>query len=384
MNVLFISHSGRRNGGAQSVMFNLMKELPKDLFSCQCIFPERGAFMDEVAAAGIKSHKQGFMWWAGFELDTLYKIPDCLWNIRISVEPIIKIIQNEKIDVVVSNTISMCEGALAARIAKVPHVWYIHEILSRDPKMKHMINMEFLYYIALQMSEAVVAISDSVRKEIEAHIGGPSKKIFVIHNGIKSSRPDFTRVRNHSILSVGGVCRRKGQMALLKAARIVCDKIPDAHFYIAGKFWEREYRQQLLDTRVELGLEKNWSFLKWVEDIDTFYRNGAVLTSTATCEPFGLSVLEAMNRGLPVVTTDSGGPSEIVENGKTGIVVPVDDVQAIADGILYLLWNPEEADNMGKRGYERATTLFQHKPSVDSFANVLKSVGGGGKNYGHT
>jgi len=384
MNVLFISHSGRRSGGAQNVMFDLMRGLPKDTFNCQCVFPEHGAFMDEVKASGIKSHKQGFMWWAGFEMDTLYKIPNCLLNIRVSVDPIVKIIKDEKIDVVVSNTVAMCEGALAARLAGVPHIWYVHEILSRDPKMKHMIRLDFLYRIMLQMSEAVVVVSNAVRKEIEEYIGGTSSKIFVIYNGVKQARPDFSRARQPNILSVGGICRRKGQMILLQAARIVCDEIPDAHFYIAGKFWEREYRQQLLDTRVELKLEKNWSFLKWVVDMDSFYRTGALLASTSTCEAFGLGVLEAMNCGLPVVSTDSGGPSEIVEDKNTGFLVPIDDILSVASSIIYLLKHPQEADDMGIKGYIRASTLFRQRSLVNNFTAVLQSIGGGGKNYGLT
>src|SRR5512141_463533 len=107
MNILFVSHSGKRSGGAQNVLYNLMMDLPKDQFHCECVFPEFGEFMDSVAALGIPSHKVGFQWWAGFEMYTLYKIPNCLLNIRLSVDPIVQIIRERKIDLVVSNTVAM-------------------------------------------------------------------------------------------------------------------------------------------------------------------------------------------------------------------------------------------------------------------------------------
>lgn len=374
MRVLFVSHSGKRRGGAQNVLFDLMRSLPKDRFECQCVFPEYGEFFDEVQAYGIKSHKVGFQWWAGFEMDTLYKIPGCLLNIRRSVDPIAEIIVNEKIDLVVSNTVAMCEGALAARITMVPHVWYVHEILSRDPKMKHMIRLDFLYHVMLQMSERLVVVSNAVREEIEQHIGGRTDKVVVIHNGVPHGRKDFVRSREPNVISVGGICRRKGQKVLMEAAQVVCDQIPEARFFVAGKFWEREYRQELLDLRVEKGLVGKFHFLKWVADIDALYRSGAMLVSTATCESFGLVLLEAMSCGLPVITTDSGGPSEIVTDGETGYVVPVDDSTAVAMNIIHLLRHPEVADGMGLKGYLRAVACFSQERAVNRFAGVLEDV----------
>jgi glycosyltransferase involved in cell wall biosynthesis len=162
-------------------------------------------------------------------------------------------------------------------------------------------------------------------------------------------------------------------MLLLHASKFVCDEIPDARFYIAGKFWEKEYRQQLLDERVAIGMVGKFHFIKWVQDMDTLYRSGALLASTSTCESFGLVLLEAMNCGLPVIATDSGGPSEIVLHGETGYIVPVDSVQRLTQKIIYLLKNPHVSDAMGINGYERANDKFPHDKSVGEFTKVLQS-----------
>jgi glycosyltransferase involved in cell wall biosynthesis len=164
-------------------------------------------------------------------------------------------------------------------------------------------------------------------------------------------------------------------MILLKASRLVCDEIPDTIFYTAGKFWEKQYRTDLVEERVKLGMEKKFHFMKWIHDMDTFYRSGAIFASASTCESFGLVLLEAMNNGLPVVTTDSGGPSEIVVDGVTGYLVPVDDVEGLARKIIYLLKNPDIGDKMGVNGYHRVKELFSHEAFIERMGEIL-TMGG--------
>jgi glycosyltransferase involved in cell wall biosynthesis len=391
MRILFVSHGGRRNGGAQNVLFSLMKHCAP-LFECHCLFPENGQFADSVVAMGIQKHVVRFNWWAGFELDTIYKISNFCMNLHKSVDSVVDIINRNKIDMVVSNTVVMAEGAFAAQICGIPHIWYIHEILSKDPKLKHLVKLEFLYPLMLHMSHSLVGVSNAVKSEITHYLdlankerdavqgeGSPLKfpleKIHVVHNGvpIPTECPEINS--NNTVLSVGGICRRKGQMALLRAARIVLDEIPDAKFRLAGSFWENGYRRELLDERIRLDIGKKFAFEKWQNDMDAFYSSGGVLVSPSTCESFGLSLLEGMTHGLPVVTTDSGGPSEIVLNGETGFIVPVNDHHELADRIISLLKNKDIGKKMGRAGFERVKENFSEQKFLDGFTKLILKEG---------
>lgn len=387
MRVLFVSHGGRRNGGAQNVLYALIKHATTQ-FDCHCLFPEGGNFCDQIAALGVHTHIVKFNWWAGFELDTLYKITNFCMNLHKSVDAVVKIIQENKIDLVVSNTVVMAEGAFAAQAAGVPHIWYVHEILSKDPKLKHLVKLEFLYPLMLSMSAALVGVSKAVKDEIESYliyanrerkavmgddspIKFPTEKIKVVHNGVNAP-PKCPEINsNNTILSVGGICRRKGQMALLRAARYVLDEIPDAQFRLAGSFWETGYRRELLEERVKLDIGKKFAFEKWQTDMEAFYASGSILVSPSTCESFGLSLLEGMAHGLPVVATSSGGPTEIVQDGVTGFLVQVNDVYAIADRIIYLLKNKDIGKRMGQWGYERVRDNFSEKKFLDGFTQIM-------------
>jgi glycosyltransferase involved in cell wall biosynthesis len=75
-------------------------------------------------------------------------------------------------------------------------------------------------------------------------------------------------------------------------------------------------------------------------------------------EPFGMPLVEAMASGTPVVTTHEGAIPEIVEDGRSGLLVERSNVQALANAILQLLSNPKQGDAMAQAAYERASTMF--------------------------
>jgi glycosyltransferase involved in cell wall biosynthesis len=75
-------------------------------------------------------------------------------------------------------------------------------------------------------------------------------------------------------------------------------------------------------------------------------------------EPFGQVIIEAMAAGKPVVATDGGGVPEIVENGRTGILVPMSDVEVMASAICQILSNPKRATAMGTRARQRVADCF--------------------------
>jgi glycosyltransferase involved in cell wall biosynthesis len=75
------------------------------------------------------------------------------------------------------------------------------------------------------------------------------------------------------------------------------------------------------------------------------------------------------------VATDSGGPSEIVEHGKTGFLTPIDDIKGLADHIIFLLKNKHVGKEMGRVGFERAKNNFSEQIFVDGFMKIIRQGG---------
>lgn len=95
------------------------------------------------------------------------------------------------------------------------------------------------------------------------------------------------------------------------------------------------------------------------------YARAALFVQPSFYETFGIACLEAMCFGLPVVATQVGGLPEVVEDGVTGILVPPNDPQALAEAVLSLLRDPERRRQMGRRGREKVLAQFTPERVAD-------------------
>lgn len=96
--------------------------------------------------------------------------------------------------------------------------------------------------------------------------------------------------------------------------------------------------------------------------------------ASTTGEPFGQVIIEGMAAGKPVVATNGGGVPEIVEDGKTGLLVPMRDPSAMAEAICRLLSDPSLARKMGQRGWERVANHFTAEQTARKVESVYAEV----------
>ena len=91
-------------------------------------------------------------------------------------------------------------------------------------------------------------------------------------------------------------------------------------------------------------------------------------------EPFGMPLVEAMASSTPVVATRGGAFQEIVEDGRSGLLVERSDVQALADAILQLLSNPDQRDSMARAAFKRASTMFSWDRIAEDLLNKYEHL----------
>jgi glycosyltransferase involved in cell wall biosynthesis len=196
----------------------------------------------------------------------------------------------------------------------------------------------------------------------------PDVRTVVINNGVDVERfaslPALeTGKRGPTILSVGGVKRRKGTLELVRAMAIVRQHIPDAQCMILGSLTaETRYVARVRAEIAQLGLE-DWvhlvdfvpeeTLLGWYGTADVF-----VLPSInvgLSFEGFGLVHLEASAAGLPVIGTSGCGVEDAVDDGVTGLLLPQDQLEEqLPQAILDVLTDPPRAARMGAAGREKA------------------------------
>jgi glycosyltransferase involved in cell wall biosynthesis len=101
-----------------------------------------------------------------------------------------------------------------------------------------------------------------------------------------------------------------------------------------------------------------------------------VVHASTTGEPFGQVIIEGMAAGKPIVATNGGGVPEIVEDGTTGILVPMGDAPAMAEAICRMLADPGKAREMGRRGRQRVESHFTLERTARRVEDVYREIGG--------
>lgn len=283
-----------------------------------------------------------------------------------------------------TNSSAALDGALAARLAGLPHVWHVRERLPVASPLRSL-----LCRVMLGLSAAVIANSRAVagqwgraRADARLHVAadGLDMAAFTPRRGVDEVRAALGLGAGPVIGMVGRIAPIKGQVVFLEAAERLCAQWPAAVFVlVGGALPVYEPLRQALLARAGAGpLAGRVIFTgetPRAQAPDIMQTFDVLVAPTTTMEGFGLTVLEGMALGLPVVATP-GGPEDLIVAGETGYLTPPGDAAALAAALARLLDNPALARRLGEAGRRRAAaqfTLAQHVQRIEAvYAAVMQ------------
>lgn len=233
--------------------------------------------------------------------------------------------------------------------------------------------------LVLSNVSRVVAVSQAVAESLLKKGVIDSAKITVIHNGIDIDR--FTRSDPGAdapivVGTVGHLAPIKGHDVFVRAAKLVRAHRFDVHFAIIGedKSPQMNYRRSLEKLIDELGLNGFVTMPGWRDDMNAVLSSLTLFVSAARSEPFGLAIVEAMAAGLPIIATASEGALEILEDGVSGKLVPLDNPEALAEAINKLLDDPLERSRLGQNALRTARDRYSLKRMAIDTERVYREV----------
>jgi glycosyltransferase involved in cell wall biosynthesis len=202
----------------------------------------------------------------------------------------------------------------------------------------------------------ICAVSNYTRKRIIEDLSVKGEKVKVVQNPVDTRffTPTGERLnRDRFILFVGRLDQRKNLAMLLKSFQMVKKDIEDVDLLIIG---EGPEEGKMRGLSKKLGIEKSVEFLGFVnyKDLPMYYRSSEFFVLSSLQEGFGIVLIEAMACGKPVISTDCGGPSDFVVNGKNGFLVPVNDINLMASKMLELLKGDRLIKKMGRNALKTA------------------------------
>jgi glycosyltransferase involved in cell wall biosynthesis len=169
------------------------------------------------------------------------------------------------------------------------------------------------------------------------------------------------------VATVGRLTEQKGLICLLRAMAVLRQSVPEARLLIVGDAQDgrEEYKQALLHARQELALGDAVVFTGVRDDVPAVLRAADLFVMASLWEGFGLVFLEAMAAGCPIVATNVSAIPEVVEDGRTGLLVPPRDPGALSDAMRELLLDREEAHRMGQAGLQRLKERFTEERMIE-------------------
>ncbi|NHJ38400.1 MAG: glycosyltransferase family 4 protein [Asgard group archaeon] len=373
-------------GGLAAHVYDLSKMLVKKGFEIHvvtCSFP--GANEYEIID-GVHIHR-----FDAYEIPA----PDFLqWDLNMNLlmeKKAIEIIEKYKIDILHAHDWLVANAAIGLKhLYRKPLVVTIHS-LERGRRSglfndgQNMIDQ--IENLLIQEAWHNIVCSQYMQSLCHFSFDFPNDKMTIIPNGVRFE--DFSielsneeKAKHHKkyalkdeniIAYIGRLVPEKGVNILLGAVEFVHKKHPNTKFVIAGEGW---HRNELEIISKNLGISDKVLFTGYLPDEDflAYFNVADILVVPSTYEPFGIVALEGMATKTPIIVSDVGGLSEIVDHRWTGMKVPADNSFALAESIIELLEDKTLRKNIVKNAVEKLKHVYDWSIIANQTIKVYKKT----------
>jgi glycosyltransferase involved in cell wall biosynthesis len=346
INVVHVLGTARAEGRSIAAVPSLLARRldPERYRIYACFLGEEGPLLDQMAAAGVEVCTAP--WAPPFDLAGAARF----WSA----------LRARKFDLVHQHFGGRSVRWMARRTTGAPLIMHLHgRVMETEPNnMVRMVLADADAVIA--NSAATAACVEGIRPEV-IYPGAP----------LFSPPADVTRREPVVIGSAARLVPLKGISFLIDAVARLATELPGLQLEIAGTGEEED---SLRKQAAQLGIGDRVRFLGWREDLGRVMSAWQLYCQPSIEEGLGITVLEAMATGLPVIASDVGGIPEVVQHGVTGYLVSVGSVEALSEHLRLLVQNRELRQELGSAGYRRVREQFSEELMVSRVVEVYDQV----------
>jgi glycosyltransferase involved in cell wall biosynthesis len=387
--VLFFDHTAELGGG-EIALADLIRHLDRGRVEPIVLLGSKGPLEERIggfapvdvvpidsAVVGARKDALGLV--TAFQLAAARAAIRYVFRLR-------RLLKEKHIEVIHTNSLkAFVLGGIAGRLQGIKVIWHLRDRIA-DDYLPHRV-VWVMRHLAKILPHFVIANSHATLETVQLEGKPPA---MVIGSGVDLSKFSPSKVsvaildepntaRSKMIGLVGRICPWKGQHIFIEAAALVHARWPNVRFQIIGAalFREHDYDLALRRTVEERRLDQVLEFTGFQSDVARAISGLDILVHASTVgEPFGQVIVQGMACELPVIATNGGGVPEIVQDGVTGLLVPMGDAPAMADAICRLLEDPASARTMGVLGRKRAVEHFTIDRSTEKLMDVCERVTG--------
>jgi len=370
--VLYMDHTAEMGGG-EIALLNLARHLDRTRYEPIVILFSDGPVLKQLRDAGIETHllpldasvvetrkdKIGVM--------SLLKFGRITASIGF-VRRLRRLIIEMRPDLVHTNSLkSDVLGGFAARWAGVPLLWHLRDRVADDYLPWKVVRG--FRFLSRRLPHFIIAVSKgSMQTLLPPGTTVYPQNMRVVYDGtpdledLPASHDDPPPPGAAPLIAiVGRISKWKGQHIFIRAAARVLKRFPNARFQIIGSamFGQERYENEVKQLAKDLEIADKVEFTGFRTDIkEMIGRLDLLVHASITGEPFGQVVMEGMAQGKPIIATNGGGMPEVIDQGVTGLLVPMADDVAMAAAIEKFLADPVAARRVGRNGWQRVRDRF--------------------------
>ena len=321
-----------------------------------------GIFYKKLRNHGLNVRRMRFMIRSINPFQDLLSFFECLDQIK-KIKPDIIHLHSTKAGVL---------GRLASAITKVPSVYTAHGWAFTDGVSIFRRNLAILIEkFVSKFCCYVICVSDYDLRLAKVVRAVSAKKLVLIHNGVPDLK-NALQIEN----------KKEGVTKLVIVARLDAPKLHEMLFFalsnVNNATWSLDVvgdgpnRDALSQLATQLGLTEKINFWGSCEDVSSRLCVADVFILVSAWEGLPLSIIEAMRAGLPVIASDVGGVSELIQDGKNGYLIPRNDENCLTEKIEFLLKNKTVRQDMGRIGREKYENEFSFDLMYKKTINVYE------------
>nr|WP_263324294.1 glycosyltransferase family 4 protein [Neobacillus sp. Marseille-Q6967] len=376
MKVLYIVHESVLGGSNRSLL-GLIDCLIQKGIKVYCILPKgNGEVFDEFKTRNITIYTVNYPHWIlkktplrvlKYYIKLFMSFPDLLKTYRL--------LKNENIDIIHTNTSVIKVGAYLSKLFKVPHIWHLRELAEEDFGLRFISNKNKSIKFMRENTNKFICISRAVYEKYSLYF--PKGKISIIYNGIGEQyiqKKVTFETDTLNFLIAGALKPYKGQVdAILAINKLVKDGVENIKLYIVGR-GDNKYKEQLQKMINEQGIENHVKILNYTNNINEIRNKVNIELVCSSFEAFGRVTIEAMMSSNLVIASDTGANVELVKDGYNGYIYKSKDYLDLADKMKFIVNNPNLVKTMGENAYNYAIKNFTAEKNASEIIKTYKKV----------
>lgn len=375
MRVLFVTNDTMLLGGTASSFLTILDNLPKMVEQVYVLMPGRGnltkIFVERKISVWVMDYKPAWTQNHYITMEDILKERD---NIKCA-RKLAERIKENHIDIVYTNSGIIDVGAMAARFARVRHIWHRREFVHEHFKRKYV--FEWKEGWLLRHADPVVVISKCMLKELRKRYHITNSIVLYNKFDIKkyyNERDDLFTNDTIKCLVTGRMYEGKGQLTAVEAiGRVIELQHMPIELYLVGG-GEAEYTGKITNRMKALGIQEQVHILKYENDMKALRQKMDIEISCSQWEAFGRNVIEGMLSGLFIIGANSGATPELINYKRNGLLYRNGDAEDLAQKIVWICNHREEARHIAHEGQKWASQLYSDDTLNRDLEMILSNV----------